>query len=232
VLLCTAVDKSHKLSHRAEFVAGIGGHQLSEILDAAEIRKVGPRRIILREGAAATHLFLLKSGRAKFYRLSRTGEEVLLSLLAPGDVFGLGTLLARPAPYIGTAETTRDSELLVWEMGRIRRLAHKYPRLARNALGIVLRYLATHLDRLFDLVTCTAAERLARIVLHLCQESGVVIPTGAEITVTNEELAGQANVSPFTVSRLLNRWARMGALRKSRGKVFIHSPEKLIGDCD
>ena len=45
---------------------------------------------------------------------------------------------------------------------------------------------------------------------------------------TNEELAAQANVSPFTVSRSLNRWARRGVLSKSRGKVFIKAPEKLL----
>jgi len=117
----------------------------------------------------------------------------------------------------------------VWEQARIRRLAQKYPRLAQNALGIVLRYLAAHFDRLFDLVACTASERLARVVLHLGKETGIVLPAGVEIAVTNEELAAQANVSAFTVSRFLNRWARTGALVKSRGKVFIHSPEKLIG---
>jgi CRP/FNR family cyclic AMP-dependent transcriptional regulator len=227
------VHKSHRpvtLSQPTEFVAGIGRDQLSEILGAAKIRKIGARQIILREGAPPTHLFLLKSGRAKFYRLTGSGGEVLLSLLAPGDVFGLGTLLARPVPYVGTAETTRDSELVVWEQARIRRLAQKYPRLAQNALGIVLRYLAAHFDRLFDLVTCTAAERLVRAVLHLGKQTGVVVPTGVEITITNEELASQANVSPFTVSRFLNRWARRGALSKSRGRVFIQCPEKLVSD--
>src|SRR5262249_3355702 len=159
-----------------------------------------------------------KSGYAKFYRLTHGGREVLFARLGPGDVFGLGSLLSQPIRYVGTAETTRDCELLVWEQSRIRRLAHKYPRLAQNTLGILLRYLADHFDRLFDLVTCSAAERLARIVLHLSKETGLVVPSGVEVKVTNDELAAQANVSAFTVSRLLNRWARTGALSKSRGK--------------
>ncbi|PYS31398.1 MAG: hypothetical protein DMG11_01550 [Acidobacteria bacterium] len=141
LLIYTAVDKSHKrltLSQPTEFLAGTGRDQLSKILGAAEIRKISAGQIILREGTPPAHLFLLKSGRAKFYRLTRSGGEVLLSLLAPGDAFGLGTLLARPVPYIGTAETTRDSELLVWEQARIRRLAQKYPRLAQNALVVHL----------------------------------------------------------------------------------------------
>jgi CRP-like cAMP-binding protein len=222
------LPKGSKLSSPAEFVAGIRGDQLSEILAAAQVKKIGAKQIILKEGAMPTHLFLLKSGRAKFYRLSHDGDEVLLSQLFPGDTFGLGTLVARPVPYIGTAETTRDSELLVWKQARIRRLAQTYPRLAQNALGIVLRYLNAHFNRLFDLVACTAAERLAGAVVQLGKQTGLVVPAGVEISVTNEELAAQANVSPYTVSRLLNMWVHENALRKHRGKLFLKYPEKLL----
>ena len=225
------VYRSHNrltLSRPVEFVQGIRGDRLSEILDAAEMRKVSAQTTILREGDTPAQLFLLKSGRAKFYRLTDAGDEVLLSLLVPGDTFGLGTLLARPVPYIGTAETTRDSELLVWKYARIRKLAEKYPRLAQNALGIVLRYLTAHFDRLFGLVTSTAQERLASVMFHLGSETGQTVATGVEINATNDELAALANVSPFTVSRLLNRWTRSGALTKSRRKIFIKSPEKLL----
>jgi CRP-like cAMP-binding protein len=217
-----------KPSAAGDLLAGIGRRQLSEVLGAASVQKISAHHIIFREGTPPTHLYLLKSGLAKFSRLSRNGDEVLLSQLVPGDTFGLGTLLARPVPYVGTAETTRDSELLVWDQARIRGLARKYPRLAQNALGIVMRYLAAHFDRLFDLLTCTASERLARAVLHLSKRTGKVAPTGVEVTATNEELGALANVSAFTASRLLNKWAREGALKKSRGKIFIHSPEKLI----
>jgi CRP-like cAMP-binding protein len=227
------VDKSRKrftLPPHTEFFADIRGEQLSEILSAAEIREIGAREIVMREGAPPAHLFLLKSGRAKFYRLTHSGDEVLLSMLAPGDTFGLGTLLTRPEPYVGTVEATLDSELLVWKQVRIRRLAQKYPRLAQNALAIVLRYLNEHFDRLFGLVASTAAERLAGVVLHLGKESGLVVASGVEFNATNDELAAQANVSPFTVSRLLNKWVQKGALRKSRGKICIKSPEKLGSD--
>ena len=220
--------KRLKLAQHSEFVADIKGDQLSEILGAAETKQIGPQQIILREGAAPTQMFFLLSGRVEFYRLSRAGDEVLFSLLLPGDTFGLGTLLSPPAPYFGTAKTTRASELLVWRQARIRKLAQKYPRLAQNALGIVLRYLSEHFDHLYDLVTCTAGERIASTVLHLCHETGQKTPCGVEINATNEELAAQSKVSPFTVSRILSRWERTGALRKFRGRVFIEHPEKLL----
>jgi CRP-like cAMP-binding protein len=213
---------------KARLFEGLGSRELQETIDAAEVRKCGAREVIIVAGESATHLFLMLSGYAQFYRLSREGDKVLLTRLAHGDVFGLGTLLARRWHYIGTAETNQASELLVWEHARIRHLAQKYPRLAENALEIILRYLSTHADRLVDLVTLTASERLAQVVFHLAQDTGKILPNGVEIHATNEELSEMANVSAFTVSRLLNQWQRKGALAKSRGKVFVQSPEKLL----
>src|SRR6267142_1419336 len=69
----------------AEFLAGIGRKHLPEILAAAEIRKISARHVILREGSPPAYLFLLKSGIAKFYRLTRNGDEVLLWRLVSGD---------------------------------------------------------------------------------------------------------------------------------------------------
>ena len=210
--------------------AGVGSAELREILDAAEIRKVGARRIIITAGESATHLFLLLSGDVRFYRLTRNGDNVLLTRLVSGEAFGLGSLLSGPVQYIGTAEATHNSELLVWKQTQILTLARKYPRLAENALGIILRYLAAFADRLVDLVTCNAEQRLARVMFLLGKHTGKIAPTGVEIKATNEELSELANVSTFTASRLLNRWARAGAVVKSRGRVFINTPEKLLVD--
>ena len=215
-------------SLKPKFFEGLESREVGEILDAAAIRKVGAHQIILVAGDTASHLFLLLSGDAKFYRLSHDGDRVLLSRLGRGDVFGLGSLLSRRTHYIGTAETTRDSEFLVWEHSRIRKLALTHPRLAENALAIVLQYLAAHAERLVDFVTLNAAERLARVVFNLSKQAGKIGPTGVEIAATNDELSELANVSRFTASRLLNNWARRGAVAKSRGKIFIYSPEKLL----
>src|SRR6476620_11559031 len=91
-------------SRKAKFFEGLGSKEVREILDASEIRKIGAHRIVLMAGETATHLYLLLSGYAQFYRLSREGDKVLLSRLVPGNVFGLGSLLSRPMHYIGTAE--------------------------------------------------------------------------------------------------------------------------------
>jgi len=222
------IEKPLTFTTMPRFLRGLGKMELQEVLSAGETRVVGPRQFMFRAEQPADRLFLLLAGRVIFYRLTPDGQKVLLARLSSGDVFGLGSLLSDPVNYIGDAETIRPCEFLVWQRARICQLAGHHPQLARNALGIVLHYLAAHADRLVDLVTCTAAQRLARALLHLGEETGTIQPTGVEIEATNEELSELAHVSSFTTSRLLNQWSREGIVMKVRGKVFIHTPEKLL----
>jgi CRP-like cAMP-binding protein len=57
---------------------------------------------------------------------------------------------------------------------------------------------------------------------------GQSVSGGVELHVRNEELANEANVTIFTVSRLMGEWQRKGLLKKSRGKVVLRLPEELI----
>ena len=56
---------------------------------------------------------------------------------------------------------------------------------------------------------------------------GQTVAEGVELCVRNEELANEANMTVFTVSRLMGEWQRQGLLVKSRGKVVLRMPEKL-----
>ena len=51
---------------------------------------------------------------------------------------------------------------------------------------------------------------------------------GIEFDITNEELANAANITPYTASRILSEWQRIGAIRKNRGKILVRSPERLF----
>jgi CRP-like cAMP-binding protein len=116
----------------------------------------------------------------------------------------------------------------MWEHLVVRQLAKAYPRLAENALRTVLRYVALFAERHIALVSKPAQERLAFALTSLGSQTGHMVPSGVEIDVKNVELASLADVSSFTASRLLQEWERKGAVEKSRGKVLIRSPEKLL----
>jgi CRP-like cAMP-binding protein len=49
-----------------------------------------------------------------------------------------------------------------------------------------------------------------------------------EVDIKNEDLASLADVNFFTVSRILGAWERQKVVSKSRGKVLIRCPEKML----
>jgi CRP-like cAMP-binding protein len=206
---------------------GIAEREREVIFKSAERRHIAAKQIIVQHCTRASHLFLLCSGRVKYYRVTGQGDEVLLALLIPGDVFGLATFLAQPCNYIGTAEAMRSCEVLVWEHSKIREISGLFPQLAANAYSITLRYLAGYASRHVNLVTKTAEQRLARTLLNLAYRTGDVHPLGVELQVTNQQLGALADVGTFTASRLLNAWKRKGMVTKNRGRVLIQTPEML-----
>ena len=75
----------------------------------------------------------------------------------------------------------------------------------------------------------TASERIAQVLANLSREVGRKGFEGTVINISNEDLANEANVTIFTVSRTLNEWQRKGLVLKRRGQVVLRSPEKLVG---
>jgi CRP/FNR family transcriptional regulator, nitrogen oxide reductase regulator len=209
---------------------GIPEDALQVIVAAAQSKVFPAKQRMLTAGEPACHLFLLQSGRAKYYRVTPAGAEILLHLLSPGDPFGLGTFLKHPPPYLGSAETVSKCEVLVWEHATIKKLALTYPALAENALRVVLNYLKEFADRHSGLVAQTAEQRLMAALVKLGHRTGQILPAGVQVDVTNEQLAALADVSLFTASRVLSALERKGHVVKHRGKVVIHAPENLVAD--
>ena len=208
-------------------LAGLGDDAVQGLVAAAQSRRLGPNVMLIEEGQRANHIFLIRSGNARFYRATRTGENIMLLWLGPGDIVGLGSLLAQPS-YLASAETTSRCELLVWNRARIRNFAAVHPKILENGLGVSAEYLRNSLQRHSDLATMPPEVRIARSLLHLADKIGRVHGAGIEIDVNNERLASLSDVSRFTASRVLAEWARSGRISKQRGRVILRSPDALI----
>jgi CRP-like cAMP-binding protein len=118
--------------------------------------------------------------------------------------------------------------MLVWDRASLRSLTGRYPRLLENALLLTYDYMAWYVATHVSLINHTARQRLASVLICLAKTIGEKVATGFQFDATNEELAGAANVTVFTASRLLSEWQDTGAVVKHRGKVILRAPERLF----
>jgi CRP-like cAMP-binding protein len=207
---------------------GLSPHEIDTIRAAAAKRTLEASQIISRAEEPAGHLILLEVGCVDYYIETSEGREILLRRLVPGNALGYATFLTEPSGFLGTAKTVCKTETLVWEHQVVRQLSTAYPRLVENALRASLRHIALYAKRHIRLVSTTAKQRVAYALTNLGSRAGRTHTGGVEIDIRNDDLASLADVNSFTVSRILGAWEQQMVIAKSRGKVLIRSPEKML----
>jgi CRP-like cAMP-binding protein len=207
---------------------GIGQHDIEIIRAAATERRFLANSVITNQGNPAEHLFLLTSGRARYFFITEEGQKTLLLWLRNGEIIGGAVFLAKPSKYFLSAEAVKDTSVLVWGRATLRDLASRYPRLLENALSMAGDYLAWYVADHVALSCHTARQRLAQVLIRLAEVIGQKVPGGVEFDATNEELASAANITPFTASRLVSEWQTSRAVTKRRGKILLRSSERLF----
>ena len=135
-------DGSRGRDLTSRLLAGVDPDVQRTIIAEAARRKLRHGQVLYRMDEPAEHLYVLLKGRVQLSRPVRSGHEVLVSVLVPGDVFGLVCLLTRRACYMGTAEAMEAGEAMVWDRATVQRLARPYPQLTANALTIALAMVA------------------------------------------------------------------------------------------
>lgn len=212
----------------ASLLDGFTPQEVRTILSAAAQRRFAAGSVPLNQGHPANQLFLLTKGRARHFFVTEDGKKLLMKWLGPGDLFGGRTILSNPSTYLISTEIVTDSSVYVWDRTTLRNLVKRYPRLLENALLTASDYLTWQLSSHVGLASFTARQRVAEALVTLARSIGQETAGGIALHITNEELANAANVTPFTVSRLISEWQRSRVLEKRRGKVVLRSPERLL----
>jgi len=219
-------SRDRDLTHR--LLSGIDVDVQRTIIAEASRRKLRAGQVLYRMDEPAEYLYVLLKGRVQLSRPVRSGHDVLVSVLVPGDVFGLVSLVTQGACYMGTAEAMEAGDALVWDRRAVQRLTRPHPQIIANALTMALAMVAQLGARHEALVAASAPERLARVLSDLGVQGGASSADGIDIRIKNEQLAALADVSAFTASRQLQKWEREGAVKKRRGAVRIVDPNGLL----
>lgn len=93
-------------------------------------------QVIVKEGDAATGLFVIVSGRVSILK-NDNGEQILLATLGPGDLLGEISLLMR-RPSTATVVATEDTAVLALPSAEFQTVTAEFPELLKGAFDIAL----------------------------------------------------------------------------------------------
>ncbi len=189
-------------------------------------RRFPKGQTIFAPGDAPDALYVLTSGLVTLSHVSEDGQESILRVFGPGDVFGELFLTVRARPFMATALTA--CSVTVVPAKTFLHLLSTIPRIGFNFIGVLSRHLAEMaLDR-GQSSHKWSLERLTLTLLKLSRAHGVAKPEGTAIglPLTHQILADMIGTSRETVSRHLGYLKRQGLVTQ-QGRIFLIQKSRL-----
>ena len=196
--------------------------ELALLLAHATSRHVAQGSVVFEQGEAAHAFYLLLHGRLKVSQVTADGQQIMVRVVHPGDLFGIARALARP-DYPGTARAAVDCVVVGWPMSDWDAVVRSSPNLAVNAMQTIGQRLEEAHTRLREISTEEVERRVAHAVLRLAEKAGRPEAQGTRIDfpITRQDIAEMTGTTLHTVSRLLSAWEARGLVEGGRQKLTI-----------
>jgi len=218
----------HALLRNLEIFRPLSDAQLKSALRGAQPCRLVAGALAYRQGAMASHFFVLLSGRLKVAQLTADGEQVVVRYVDPGDMFGLARAMGQ-SRYPASVQAVLESVCLAWPDALWERFVGNHPQLSAMALQTMGRRLQDAHLRIQELSTDDVEQRVARTILRLIESSGQPTAGGIGIgfPITRQDIAEMTGTTLHTVSRLLSNWRQRGIVDGSRKRIVLRSPAAL-----
>ena len=200
--------------------APLTNEQLASVADQFRSETFGPDRIIFLEGDPADRLWVVQAGQVKIVKQTFDGQENLLEIITPGEMFGGAGILfpQHPATAVAMIETTT----LSLERQQFLQLIRRCPDVALRIIELLGERLRASM-KMRALATERVDVRLAAILLKLCDKVGEQTAGGTRITLplSRQDLADMAGTTIETAIRIMSRFRKEQLVMTEPGGFIV-----------
>jgi CRP/FNR family transcriptional regulator, cyclic AMP receptor protein len=199
-------------------------------LESRLVRRGFPKgQILFHMGDEGGNLYIIERGRVKITIPSADGEEIILALLASGEILGEISLIDGK-PRSATVQAMKDTDVLCLFREDFLEVLRERFDVVRRVLEILARRLR-HTDvQLADSRFMDITSRLAKKIIDLSRTFGVEEEGGIRVgvRVTQKDLASMVGATRESVNKQLKVFREQGLLGMGDGHIHILDPEGLL----
>ncbi len=166
-------------------------------------------------------LILLREGQVQVFRVDAEGNQISITILEPGALFGKMTLLGQGMHHVSAVAATDGAATMI-ERADLERLFVENPQLALRVLNTLGQRLIEAEARLEDIAFKSIPARLASLLLRL-SDNGADQISG----YTHQELAEMIGTYRETTTQTLNHFKSQGLLSIGRKRIQIRDRDAL-----
>jgi CRP/FNR family transcriptional regulator len=207
---------------------------LSSALHEDLVDREGVQKLILSRRAApvftsgtpASHVYFLDSGLVKIEKITESGKDILLGVVAPGELFGEQALLGDGA-FSVSARVLESGIAYSIPTDAFQRFCERRPEVWRLLMQHFLGK-KNELERKIEhLCLSDVKQRIVYYLDELARINPGPDPSGSVIHISQNELASLVGATRETTSTTLNALARQGVIILGHRLVMIPSLEML-----
>lgn len=208
--------------------SGLSLADITAIVSRGRVSGVAAGRAVFEQGFDADSFYFLTEGCVQVVKTQPDGQQVIIRYFPAGQMIGIAPAMNLPA-YPASAIAVIDCVVIAWPSHLWAGFSAAYPQFAANALATVGQRLQATQQRLIEISTQRAEQRIALALLRVGENIGKPVGDGFEIDIpmSRQDLAEMTATTLHTVSRLLASWEREGLVRLGRQKVDVLSTRGL-----
>lgn len=183
---------------------------------------------VFAEGEPGDRLYIIISGKVKIGQRSLDGQENLLIIMGPSDMFGEMSIFD-PGPRTANATTITEVRAVSMDRNALRAWIADRPEIAEQLLRVLARRLRRTNNNLADLIFTDVPGRVAKQLMQLAQRFGTQEDGALRVThdLTQEEIAQLVGASRESVNKALAEFVHRGWIRLDGKTVWICDSERL-----
>jgi CRP/FNR family transcriptional regulator, cyclic AMP receptor protein len=182
---------------------------------------------IYSQGTPAYTLFYIQEGGVRLTTRSKHQPSAVTAILGVGDFFGELCLVGFPL-RMSTAVALTSSSIRVIKKEQMIRMLGKKSKLSNSFVSYLLSSVKKYQDHVAELLTSSAEERLARVLLRLAR-LGRRGPAAAGVSkLSDQVLAEMVGTTRARINFFMNRFRSRGHISYN-GQIEVHkSLQKVL----
>jgi len=202
---------------------------LEEVAALARVRRLPKETRIFDQVDPAERAYALIEGSARIFQSGSDGRQVIVRFIGPGETFGTIALFT-DRRYPAEARTLTEALEVSWTEAELLQLMGRHSLIGMNVIRIIGKRLQEVQERVCELSTQRAEQRVAHAVLRLAHQAGnsTVDGTAIEFPLRRKDLADISGTTLHTASRILATWEKAGLLVSDNQRLTIRKPSEIL----
>jgi CRP/FNR family cyclic AMP-dependent transcriptional regulator len=208
------VGRATALFRKMPIFADLSEDELQRLVALAVPRIYKKGTIVFQEGDTLDSFYVIVQGKLKALRRSPAGKNLAVGVFSSGHTIGDWLLFDRTELSI-SLEALEEVVIVSILSENLEHIVGNNPSVLRAMARVSVRRVKYLQDRVLDMISCKAEERVVKTLKLLTKQFGAVIP------LTHIDIGEMAGTSRETATRVIAQLRTKGVVSCVRGSLIV-----------